>query len=253
MAHFYRQSDARFEPTDLAKSPWERGKQNGVALGGLLAYLIDAMPAAQPMNTARLQIDILSAAPFASTEGRCVVIRDGKRIQLVESQLLVDNRLVARATALRVRAAETPSLSVSSPYPAPEDVPSAAFMGPGAFGGTLETRIIQGGLRESGPGTLWARFGHEHVEGVALTPLVRAATLGDFGGGLSSVLPVEQWSFANLDIALSLAREPEGDWLLMDAETATAGNGVAIASATLADRRGPFGRSSQTLFIAPRS
>lgn len=244
--------DDRFTPSGLARSPWERGKQNGVALGGLLTHLIETIPAPVPMMTTRLTIDILAAAPHAQTTGRCAVLRDGRRIQLVQSELTVDERVVARATALRTRIAETPAFADQNSYPPPEAVAPIDFMGERAFGGTLETRLVSGGLREPGPGVLWVRFGHEHVQGVPLSPLVRTAILGDFGGGLGSMVDAGHWTYANLDIVIHMIRPPEGEWLLIDARTLSAGNGVGLAAATIADRHGPFARTHQTLFMASR-
>lgn len=250
-AHFYRKAADLYHPTSLAFSPWERGKQNGVALGGLLAFLVDTIPAPARMTTGRLTIDILAAAPHEATAGRTRVVREGKRIQLVEADLLVGGKVVARAAALRVRAEETPAFGDHPIYPMPEDLVEAEFMPPAAFGHSLETRPVRGGLRQPGPGTLWVRFGHEHVAGTPLSPLVRAAILADFGGGLGSALR-PGWSYANLDISLHMARMPEGEWLLIDAATFGAGQGVGHSDALLADRRGVFARTHQTLFIAPR-
>ncbi|MET0248180.1 MAG: thioesterase family protein [Sphingobium sp.] len=250
-AHFYRKDGGFYHPTPLAYSPWERDKQNGVALGGLATFLIETVSMPAPMATARLAIDILSAAAHAPTQGRTRIVREGKRIQMVEAELIVEGRPVARATALRVRLADSPVVGSFPAYPAPEDVPEGSFMHPGAFGGSLETRPVRGGLRELGPGTLWARFGHEHVLGTPLSPLLRAAILADFGGGVGGALGPE-WSHANLDIALHLSREPDGEWLLIDATTFSAGQGFGHSDALLADRRGVFARTHQTLFIAPR-
>ncbi|CAM8672507.1 thioesterase family protein [Sphingobium cupriresistens] len=251
-AHFYAPDGDAFVPTELAASPWERGKQNGVALGGLLTHLIEQAPAPATMSTARLTIDILSATDLAPTIGRTRIVREGRRIQMVEAELLIARRVVARATALRVRKADTPVIAVPGDYPPPETVPASDFMGDKAFGGSMETRLIQGGLRVPGPGALWVKFGHEHVRGVALSPLVRTAILGDFGGGLGSELDGETWTYANLDIAVHLVREPVGEWLLIDARTASAGQGVARSDMILADRDGPFAQAHQTLFVAPR-
>lgn len=250
-AHFYREEGGLYHPTSLAFSPWERNKQNGVALGGLAAFLTETVPTPAPMTTARLTIDILAAAPHAATEGRTRIVREGKRIQTVEAELLVEGRTVARATALRVRIDETPPVGDFPSYPPPEDVPEGEFMHPGAFGYSMTTRPVRGGLRESGPGTLWVRFGHEHVLGTPLSPLLRASILADFGGGLGNGLGTG-WSYANLDISLHLSRMPEGEWLLIDAATFSAGQGVGHSDALLADRRGVFARTHQTLFIARR-
>ena len=249
---FYAADGDAFTPTGLAASPWERGKQNGVALGGLLTHLVEQVPATVAMTTARLTIDILSAADFAPTIGRARTVREGRRIQMVEAELLTGDRVVARATALRVRKADTPMIATPNPYPPPEDVAPSDFMGNRAFGGSMETRLVRGGLRTRGPGTLWVRFAHEHVKGVALSPLLRTAILGDFGGGLGSEIDSEVWTYANLDIAVHLVREPVGEWLLIDARTASAGQGGGRSDMVLADRDGPFARAHQTLFIAAR-
>lgn len=251
--YFYDCDGDLFVPTDLARSPWQSGTQNGVGMGGLLAHLVETVPAPTPMTVARLTIDILSAAPFAPTVGRARVLREGKRIQMVESELVADDgRVVARASALRVRSAETPVIPEDNPYPAPEEVTPSDFMGDRAFGGTMQTRLVRGGLRTPGPGTLWVNFGHDHVAGVALSPLIRATSLSDFGGGLGSVLDADKWTYANLDITTYFVREPVGEWILVDAATVSAGQGVGRSDMVLADREGPFARAHQTLFIAPR-
>lgn len=252
MVFFYRHDEDGFTPTGLARSPWDPGKQNGVGLGGLLSHLIDGIAMPVPMATARLVIDILSAAPFAPLTARTEVLREGRRMQHVQAELLAEGRVVARATALRVREAETPPVLPPNPYPAPEDVESRPFMDWNSFGTSLEARPLQGGLGEIGPGALWVRFGHEHVEGVPLTPLVRVGMLADFGSGVSSMLSVKQWTFANLDISLHMTRLPVGEWLLIDAETISAGNGLALVSTVMADRLGPFARTHQSLFVNAR-
>lgn len=249
---FYTHDGDAFVPTRLAASPWERGKQNGVGLGGLATFLIETIPASTAMTTARLTIDILAAAPMDATFGRTRVLRQGKRIQMVESELVVGERVVARATALRVRQEGTPPIPEANPYPAPQGVAEAQFMAPQAFGGTLETRLVSGAPREPGRGVLWVRFGHDHVENEPLSPLLRAAILGDFGGGLGSVLDATAWSYANLDITLHFSRQPIGEWLLIDAATTSAGNGIGRSDILLADISGPFARAHQTLFVAPR-
>lgn len=249
--HFYEPLDGAYRPTGLARSPWDRNTQNGVALGGLATHLLEQVPAPAEMTTARLTIDILAAAPHAPVETRTRVVREGRRIQMVECDLLVADRPVARATALRVRDLETPQFGATAHYPDYRDLEPTRFMDETAFGGCLETRVVHGGLREPGPGAVWVRFGHEHVQGVPLSPLVRAAMLGDFGGGLGSVLDRRNWTYANLDISLHLLREPVGEWLLVDASTASEGRGVGRSDMILADDVGPFARAHQTLFVAP--
>ena len=90
------------------------------------------------------------------------------------------------------------------------------------------------------------------VAGVSLSPLVRATMLGDMGGAIGSALPVKGFTFPNLDIAIHFNRMPRGEWLLIDALTESAGNGLAIVSSVFSDREGVYGRGHQILFVTPR-
>ena len=252
-ASFYRREGAAFVPSELARSPWQDGMQNGAALGGLLAHLIDEVPSPAPMTVARLTIDILGAAPAGVTQGRTRVVREGARMQLVDAELVVGEVCVARATALRTREAASPAMWPPVPeVPAPESIPRNMEIDRMLFGGTVDTRPIRGGIDQSGPGAMWVRFGNRVVEGVPLSVLSRIAVLGDFGGGLSGAFDREEWIYPNLDIVIQLLRMPERDWLMTDAVTYSAGNGIAQSRAILADESGVFGTAHQTLFIAPR-
>lgn len=250
---FYRPAGAGFVPGELARSPWQAGAQNGAALGGLLAHLIDDVRAPAPMTVARLTIDILGVAPAAPTLGRTRVVREGARMQLVDAELVVREVCVARATALRTREAASPTLwPPLSDVAAPESIPRNIEFDRMVFGGTMDSRPIRGGIDKSGPTAMWVRFGHTVVEGVPLSPLSRVAVLGDFGGGLSGGFDRSAWIFPNVDIALQLLRMPECEWLMTDAVTYSTGNGIAQSQAILADEKGVFGTAHQTLFVAPR-
>lgn len=178
-------------------------------------------------------------------------MREGGRLQLVEAELLIDGRSVARASALRVRTAMTPIFEEVGSWPAPDACDPYDFMDPRAFGGRMETRHVHG-ERGEGAAALWVRFGHQHVAGRPLSPMVRTASLADFGGGLGSRLDKDEYSYANLDISVHQVREARGEWLLCDATTASHGIGVGRSDMILADEDGPFARAHQTLFIAPR-
>ena len=80
-------------------------------------------------------------------------------------------------------------------------------------------RIARGSFRLPGPAAVWYRAERPIVDGAAISPLMRAAIAADFCNGTSSVLDFREWTFINGDLTLSLAREPVGDWILLDAET----------------------------------
>jgi len=56
----------------------------------------------------------------------------------------------------------------------------------------------------------------------------------------------------NGDLTISLAREPVGDWILLDAETWAGPDSIGLAAARLADRDGYFGRAIQSVLLEKR-
>ena len=74
------------------------------------------------MTTTRLSIDMSRRVPMGATRVDTEVVRDGKRIQAIEARYVVDDEIVGRATAMRVRIAE--DLSVPNPVLPEDQIPS---------------------------------------------------------------------------------------------------------------------------------
>jgi hypothetical protein len=51
---------------------------------------------------------------------------------------------------------------------------------------------------------------------------------------------------------VSMAREPVGEWILLDAESWIGPDGAGLAMARLADTQGYFGRTVQSLVVERR-
>ena len=64
--------------------------------------------------------------------------------------------------------------------------------------------------------------------------------------------PNQATSFLNADLTVNFSREPDGDWILLDAESWIGPDGAGLAMARLADARGYFGRAIQSLVIEKR-
>ena len=248
---FLRHGDS-FVPVEAARSPWNPGHQNGVAIAGLLTYLADQVEAPGPMLCARLDIDILRPTPFAPIRGEARVVRDGRKMQIVESVLLDGEEVTGRARMLRVRTSECPDFPEPLAYPSPEETSERAWVKPQmAISGMVETRTIFGDFDETGNAAIWARFRADIVPGVPVDGLVQVAMLADFGNGLSSPVLRSEWTYANVDICIHMVRNPVEPWILLTSETMMQGEGVGLVNTILGDRRGGFGRAHQTLFIAP--
>lgn len=246
-AAFYTREGDRFVPTGVGVSPWNGHSQNGVALAGLVAHGIDAVASPVPMHTARLTIDIMGAVPMEPLDTATRVLREGKRIQLIELELRAGDRAWVRASAVRMR---------TEPSPAQESPPTRAFPDTPARSGHntawLEMKDVEGAFDVPGPGARWVRFSAPVVAGHPLSPLERIAMLADFGSGSAPLLPIREWTLANIDISIHLARLPRGEWLLIDSASESAGNGVGITHSRLSDREGLVGRGHQTVFLDRR-
>jgi acyl-CoA thioesterase len=204
------------------------------------------------MVITRLATDILKPAWMAPVETRVEVVREGKRLQLLHIELLQDGEPIVRASALRVRIAESPATSFPVHPVAPDSLPSLNRRR-SSMNAINETRLESGGLDVVGPGVVWSHTRGDIVPGTPITPFVHTAMVADMGSGTSSYLDWHEWSYANVDISLHLTRMPHGEWIRLAATSESAGNGIAIVDSRLADVHGEFGHAHQTLFLARRS
>jgi hypothetical protein len=81
---------------------------------------------------------------------------------------------------------------------------------------------------------------------------MRAVVAADLCNGTSAALDFRHWTFINADLTVSFARQPVGEWILLDAESWIGPDGAGLAAARLADERGYFGRAVQSLVIEKR-
>jgi hypothetical protein len=245
---FYRREGERFVPTGLGISPWNGHSQNGVALAGLVAQQLDAVPSPVPMHTARMTIDLLGAVPMEPLAAVTRVVREGKRLQMLDVELESGGRIWVRASALRVRTAETPAFPVPPTRVLPEDDGTSSI--PVRW---VEGRRVTGAYRTPGPGSQWLRVTGTVIDGEPLSPLAAVAMIADFGSGTAPILSVEEWTLANVDISIHLTRPPRGEWLLIDATSESAGNGIGLTRSLLGDGEGMFGVAHQTTFLERRA
>jgi hypothetical protein len=185
-------------------------------------------------------------------------VRDGRKIQLASVRLLAEGVEVVRASVLRIRAADhalpdgAGRLPLDLPPPEEGREASEIIGAVNPFLDGLSLRVVKGSFRQLGPAAVWYRAERPIVAGAALSPVMRAAIAADFCNGTSTVLDFRDWTFINGDLTVNLARPPEGEWILLDAETWIGPDCHGIAFARLADRGGYFGRAAQSILLEPR-
>jgi hypothetical protein len=108
----------RFVPTDYTRGPWDRHAQHGGPPAALLAECLDRVEAPQPMQVARLTVELLRPVPIEPLRVETSVLRPGRKVQLAAATLWAAGVEVARATALRIRVADVPMPSDLTPEPA---------------------------------------------------------------------------------------------------------------------------------------
>lgn len=260
---------AAFVATALARGPWDPGACHGGAPAALLAGLVDAMPSSAPMSCVRLTFDLERPVPIGvPLRSDVEVVRDGRRVQMVDAALRLtadESGLPAGTSVMRCRAVRIRSGAVPTPDAAAQDEPPPAppprdltrFDGlegwaREGFWDAVDVRFVFGMLGEAGPGTAWTRLLHPIADGVPTTPLVRAAAAADFGNGIGSPLPWQEFVYINPDLTISLHRQPDEAWIGIAADSVAQPTGIGLTTSTLFDARGRFGSASQSLFLDTR-
>lgn len=245
-----------FVPTTHARAMWyDDGSLFGGPVAALLAREIDAVDAPVPMTVVRLTADLLRPVPFKPLVVETRVVRQGKRIQVVEASMSSDGIEVARASALRIRTADIPAPSHDRrDAPAPPEsferfVPETSDGGDYFHVTGVEIRVAEGDYYGLGPGAAWLRMLMPFLPGEEASPLVRAVAFADFSNGISRVLPSSEFVFLNPDLTVYLNREPVGEWIFLRARTDAGDSGYGLAQSEIFDRSGAVGHGLQSLYV----
>jgi hypothetical protein len=116
----------------------------------------------------------------------------------------------------------------------------------------ISMRAARGRFGMVGPAAIWFRVERPLIAGSPVSQAMRAVVAADFSNGTSSALDFQEWTFINADLTVSFARQPVGEWILLDAESWVGPGGAGLAMSRLADERGYFGRAVQSLVIEKR-
>jgi hypothetical protein len=255
---FFVPDDGGWRATESTRGPWSPVHQHGGPPAGLLARAIEASVDRAAWRIARINVQFLRPIPIDRFDVVVETAREGKKVRVVLARL-VDRkgRDVAIADALLVRRADVgvaatyaspPRLSpeVSTPYE------FSFFAAPVGYHTAMEARHVEGTWGK-GPMTMWMRMRIPLVPGEEPSPLVRVLLAADSGNGVSVALDLAQYTFVNADLTVSLARDLEGEWVLLDAATRFGADGIGLSDTALSDARGLVGRGAQSLIVERRT
>jgi hypothetical protein len=261
-ALFLPDGDA-FVGTILNQGGWNPDESNGATVLALLGHCLEDVPSLVPMTVSRLTADLVRPVPLG-TRLRVVssVLREGKKIQVVELQLLVGEQVHVRATALRLREADLtgagvpPSTTGHRPADAlarPDDSLVYGELSPDLPGFLRAIDMRRAPLLDGSGYGSWIRLG---VPVVAGEP-IRATSRLVFGFDCANLIGVEAHpntvTMINPDVTGHVLRRPTGDWTAITGDTRfdpTTGRG--LSSATLSDDDGVFAVVSLSQLLQPR-
>ncbi|MET0183348.1 MAG: thioesterase family protein [Caulobacterales bacterium] len=243
---FFRRDGAFLIPQPMARGPWGQQSINGRAIVGLLGYELERLFSGAGYLPARLTVDMHRLPGFDPIEIVPTVIRDGKRIKVIEADLISGGQKAARASCQILLKTENASGDVWSPpnwdAPRPQDV--ALTTQPGATGFiTWETRYIEGHIGAIGAKRIWIRELRSIVDAEPLTPFSRVAASADFASPFSNG-GTEGLGYINTDVTLYLHRAPVGEYVGYEVVNHHATDGIATGMCFVYDETGPIGTSS---------
>ena len=257
-AFYVPTGDGRFESTAATAGPWSADAQHGGPPSALLARAFERLEPDSGQRLARLTVEILRPVPVRPVTVTARVVRPGRRVALLEGSLRIDGEdyLLARAWRIARPATPTPAggARAGSP-PLPASAPPAAWDGAFTDGylRAVEVRQTSGVFAGAGRGGAWFRARIPLVEGEEPSAFQRAALVADSGSGVSQGVDHHRWLAINVELTLSLHRDPRGEWIHLDASTAVGAEGTGRTDTVLGDPEGEFGRALQTLLVAAAS
>ncbi|WP_162451786.1 thioesterase family protein [Phytoactinopolyspora mesophila] len=248
-----------FRSTPATTSPWSKDEQHGGPVAALLARAVEQCEPTDHKVISRVTVDFLSTVPQGEAVVSARVARRGRRVELLEADIEADGRIVAVARAWRIdsRPESTPPIGIVKELPSippaarPQDFPGLNHEW--GYAKAIDWRFVTGAFDQLGAVSVWTRVAPSLVPGEEPTGLQRMMIVADSANGLSAELEFTRWLFVPTSLALTVHRQLEGEWMLLDAHSRIGSSGLGLSHAEIADSTGPVGMVTQSLFVAPRA
>lgn len=260
-ALYERDRDA-FVGTGATRGSWHDDGQSGGAVLALLGHVLEDVPALVTMSLTRLTVDFVRAVPVGRRlDVATNVVREGKKIQVVELTVSAADVVCTRARALRIRDADLTSAGVRLPASTSEDDPGSILPPPEALGGVedlpgiADFLLLGAELRRTfepidGLHGQWIRLRVPVVAGEPVRATSRAALPMDCANLIGVSGPIDGVSMINADVSGHVFRMPCGEWIAMTGHTRFDHQvGHGMSTATMSDGDGVFGVTSTSQIL----
>ncbi|WP_328349629.1 thioesterase family protein [Mycobacterium sp. NBC_00419] len=256
LAYFVLDGDVLL-PDPVSKGPWGPAI-SGHVVGGILARALENAGHSDGFQPARVTVDLLRPTVIAPLQVRASVRREGRRIRLIDAEVVQNDVVVARAGAVFLRPGDSHIGDIwssdiqmppmpSDPGPLPDDLPMFVW-GYGGEGSSGEIGFAE--WHTGGPKYMWISQRRVLVAGETISPFVEATMAADATSALTH-WGTQGLQYINVDYTLSLTRLPKGPNIGMAAVVHTSHDGIASGTAALFDEYGPIGNSMAVAVVNP--
>jgi hypothetical protein len=250
---FFRRDGHSFIPNPVSRGPWSATSLHGRVVIGLLGREIERRHGDPDYMPARLTVDMYRLPDLSPVEVTTRVVRDGKRIKVIDAEFISAGQSMARATCQLLRRTQNPEGVIWSPppwgAPLPADIPDD---GRQILGGMWTIRPIVGAMGSVGPRRVWMSEVRELIEGEPWTPFARVAVGCDFASPFANAGD-KGLAYINSDVTLYLHRLPVTEWVGYEVVNHGATDGVAIGECLVHDEQGPIGSASVAALAQARA
>jgi hypothetical protein len=252
---FFTIDGDHYVPTTAGRGPWNANSLHGRVIIGLLGHEIERLHGDPDFVPARLTVDMYRLPDLSPVAVTTRVVREGRRIKVVDAEFVSGGVSAGRATCQLLRRTERPDGTVWKPpswkVAMPEDIPPPEPRNT-PMGGMWAMRPISGGFGTVGQKRAWMSEVRELVEGRPLTPFVRVAVAADFASPFANAGDAGL-KYINSDVTVYLHREPVGEWIGFEVVNHGDTDGVAIGECLLYDVDGPIGSAACCALAQARS
>lgn len=247
--------------TALTRGPWDPQHQHAGPPIAMVVRAIEAVAREHGLtHIGRLTANLLRPLPIDALEIEVTTDYAGRNAAHYSARVWSGDKELARFTALaqRENALTLPDVLDGHPLPLAPKPPAESAPVRMPFGRNLvgypdlvENRVATGRFFD-GRCAAWFRLQRPLVEGELPSGYQRVAVAADSGNGISALLDLGRYSFVNSDLTFNLLRQPQGEWICVDARTLLAPNGCGLAESQLFDELGLIGRATQSLAVRAR-